>query len=622
MDTHGSDTYGSDTNGTHDEDAEQHTHAHTNACDTGCCERLEAEGEVAVARLILDSGDLGHAADHVAGAIGTDPSLPEAHEVLAELVARVGGPVAALELFPGTSRYTGTLACRAGLLAALDRPDEAVMLLAGVMAAAPVRPWAAVAWLADPELPSRLSAEPLTQAVLRLCQGLGDPVAEEERAALVPFAEVVRAVLARGEDPQLAAVASGLARRLGDIGLALEWGEAAVRSGAGAMGAIMLGNALRRAGRVDETIALWTRTIEQDPGQSYLVVDLAELLAFTGRRPEGLALLEKLVAAEPEHEKAAPALLGMRFEADGDTAHLLELTDHHRAHPDHDYAGYLVGHHVQRFPWLGRVTGGTEACVNLLRQLVEADNLTVSGEMSLSIIEPPSAITTLRLVIPGLQVGFLETGDPDPRLPGAEVGVRVWRYEGCDAFPAVEPPSARALALVRDLATPNWPGPTALYDHAVALAGVPVAELLGVLAHPPVPQDAPWQGGFAMEVPDYWVRSVQTIVCMGIAHHRADQPWADSERRRILVDLLNGAEDWVCEAAGMALVATGWAFPETREDVLEWLLNRVGQFMQVAEKRAVTVLASMCHLVLACPWLEPKGRAFIADVVERLESED
>ncbi|MEY9930345.1 tetratricopeptide (TPR) repeat protein [Catenulispora sp. GP43] len=616
------DTYGRDTNGTHDEHDEQHTHTHTNACDTGCCERLEAEGEVAVARLILDGGDIGHAADHVAGAIGTDPSLPEAHEALAELVARVGGPVAALELFPATSRYTGELACRAALLAAIGRLDEAVMLLAGVMAAAPARPWAAVAWMADPELPSRLSAESLTQAVLRLCQGLGDPVSEEERAALVHFAEVVRAVMVRGEDPQLAAVASGLARRLGDTRLAVEWGEVAVRSGAGAMGAIMLGNALRRAGRVDETIALWTRTVEQDPGQSYLVVDLAELLAFTGRRPEGLALLEKLVAAEPEHEKAAPALLGMRFEADGDTMHLLELTDYYRAHPDHDYAGYLLGHHVQRFPWLGRVTGGTEACINVLRQLVEQDNLTVSGEMSLSIIEPPSAINTLRLVIPGLQVAFLETGDPDPRLPGAEVGVRVWRYEGCDAVPAVEPPSARARALVRDLATPNWPGPTALYDHAVALAGVPVTELLGVLAYPPAPQDAPWQGGSAMEAPDYWVRSVQTIACMGIAHHRADQPWAESERRRILVELLNGPEDWVCEAAGMALVAVGWAFPEAREDVLEWVLNRVGQLMQVAEKRAVTVLGSMCHLVLACPWLEPKGRAFIADVVERLESED
>lgn len=599
-----------------------HNHSHTAACDTGCCERLEAEGEVAVARLILDGGDLEHAANHVAGAIGTDPSLPEAHEALAEVVARVGGPQAALKLFPETERYTGTLACRAELLAAAGRSDEAVQLLAGVMGAAPARPWAEVAWLADPELPARLSSASLTQAVLRLCQGLGDPVSATERAALQPFAAVVQAVVAHGDDPQLAAVACGLARRMGDPEPAIRFGEAAVRGGAGAMGAIMLGNALRRFGRIHDAIALWTRTVEQDPSQTYLMVDLAESLSSVGRRSEGLALLEKVVAAEPGHEKAGPALLGMRFEEDGDAAHLLALADHYREYPDHEYAAFLLGHHSRGLAWVGQVAGATEACINVLRQLIEAGNYGITGEMSLSIIEPPSALATLRLVVPELSMSFLEVGDPDPRQPLRPVDVAVWQYADLDARPVFGPPSAQTRALVADLATPNWPGPTGLYDQAVALAGVPVPELLGVLAHPPAPQDAPWPDDFAMRSPDYWVRSVQTVACVGLAHHRADEPWASSERRRILLDLLDGPEDWVCEAAGMALVAVGWAFPEARDDVLELLLNRLGAFMQVAEHRPVTVLGSMCHLVLACPWLEPRGTAYVLDLLKRLESED
>jgi hypothetical protein len=124
-----------------------------------------------------------------------------------------------------------------------------------------------------------------------------------------------------------------------------------------------------------------------------------------------------------------------------------------------------------------------------------------------------------------------------------------------------------------------------------------------------------------MRAPDHWVRSVRTIACVGIAHYRTDQPWGQSERRKILIDLLHGPEDWVCEAAGMALVAVAWAFPETRDDILEWLLNRLSLFLQAAEKRPVTVLSSMCDLVLACPWLEPKGKAFIGDILERMESE-
>jgi tetratricopeptide (TPR) repeat protein len=599
----------------------EHAHAHTAACDTGCCERLEAEGEVAVARLILDGGDLDHAANHVAGAIGTDPTLPEAHEALAALVARVGGPQAALRLFPDSSRYTGALACRAELLAAVGRYDEAVRLLTGVMAAAPARPWADVAWLADPRLPARLTSASLTQAVLGLCQGLDDPVAEEERAALTPFSLVVQAVVARGDDPQLSAVACGLARRLDDAELAIRWGEAAVRGGAGPMGAIMLGNALRRFGRIGDAIALWTRTVEEDPSQTYLMVDLAESLSLVGRRPEGIALLEKLVAAEPAHEKAAPALLGLRFEADGDAVHLLALADYYRAHPDHDYAAHLLGYHSRWVSWVGQVTEATEACINVLRQLIEAGNYGIAGEMSLSIIEPPSALATLRLVVPDLSVSFLEIGDPDPRRPSHQVEVAPWRYEGLDAVPAFAPPSPQTTALVRDLATPNWTGPTGLYDQAVALAGVPLPELLGVLVHPPAPQDAPWPDEFATRAPDCWVRSVQTIACAGLAHHRTDEPWEVSRRRQTLLDLLDGAEDWICEAAGMALVAIGWAFPETRGEIVERLLNRLALFVQVAENRPVTVLESMCGLVLACPWLEPRGVAYVRDILKRVESE-
>ncbi|MFD0631838.1 tetratricopeptide repeat protein [Catenulispora yoronensis] len=479
-----------------------------------------------------------------------------------------------------------------------------------------------MAWLADPELPARLNPATLTQSVLRLCQGLGDPVSEEDFAALVHFYRVIAAVVARGDDPQLAAVACGLARRLGDADQAIRWGEAAVRGGAGAMGAIMLGNALRRFGRIQDAIALWTRTVEEDPSQTYLMVDLAESLSGVGRRAEGVALLEKVVATDPGHEKAAPALLGMRFEADGDPAHLLALADHYRAHPDHDYAAYLLGHHSRGLTWVGQVAGATEACVNVLRQLIEADNFGITGEMSLSIIEPPSALATLRLVVPDLKMSFLEIGDPDPRRAARPVDVAVWQYAGLDAVPVHAPPSPRTTALVADLATPNWPGPTGLYDHAVALAGVPVAELLGVLAHLPAPQDAPWPDEFAMRAPDYWVRSIQTVACVGIAHHGADEPWASSERRRILLDLLDGAEDWICEAAGMALVAIGWAFPETRTEVLERLLNRLALFVQAAEARPVTVLGSMCNLVLACPWLDRRGASYVLDVLKRLESED
>src|SRR5438874_12409698 len=61
-------------------------------CAGGGEERLAAEGETALARLIMDGGDLPHAASHLGNAMAIDPLLPETHEALTELATRANGP--------------------------------------------------------------------------------------------------------------------------------------------------------------------------------------------------------------------------------------------------------------------------------------------------------------------------------------------------------------------------------------------------------------------------------------------------------------------------------------------------------------------------------------------------
>ena len=608
-----------------DEQHDSHNHSHSDACDTGCCERLEAEGEVAVARLVMDGGELAHAANHVAGAVGTDPALPEAHEVLAELVARAGGPEAALELFPESARYAGALACRAALLAAVGRWDEAVLLVAMIMGAVPHLPWAHVAWLGDPELAARLDPASVSRAIVEVNNGLGEPADDAEKGLVEPFYALVRAVsVAHPADAQLLTWASTMARRLGDVDAAIDWARRAVENGQDELSVAVLGNALRRVGRLDEAIVLWAEAVERDPAQTYLAVDLAETYAQAGRPAEGVAVLERVLASEPDHEKAAPAVLGIRYEIDGDARHLLALADHYRSHPDHAYAAFLLEKFCRGVRWLGRLDTATEATTNVVRNFLkqEGAGTAASVSMSISMIEPPSAVLAARMVLPGLDVDFGSIGEPDPRLPVREVGVSVWRYEGQTAVPAVAPPSERALALVRDLAEVHWPSPPVLYDHGFALAGVAVEDLLGVLVHPPQPSESRWPDGVAAQAPDFWVRAVQTIACVGIAHHRPEQEWAESERRRILLDLLDGPEDWVCEAAGMALVAIGWTFPETREEIGREVMDRLAAFAKAAASRPVTVFGSMCRMALACPWLDAELTAIVRKRLAALEADD
>jgi hypothetical protein len=63
--------------------------------------RPEAEGELALAHIALDDGDLRHAAAHLGNAIASDPALRETYSTLDDLAVRADD---ALALFPMTGK--------------------------------------------------------------------------------------------------------------------------------------------------------------------------------------------------------------------------------------------------------------------------------------------------------------------------------------------------------------------------------------------------------------------------------------------------------------------------------------------------------------------------------------
>jgi hypothetical protein len=138
--------------------------------------QLSAEGELALARLALNEGDLRHAAEHLAGAVVHAPTLPEVHEVLTQLAARTDG---GLDLFPVDHHpFIGVVVARAHLLAAAGRPGSALELLAAATAHARTVDWAGVPWVTAPDLPGRLDPEQITRILMQICAGVPDPVPE------------------------------------------------------------------------------------------------------------------------------------------------------------------------------------------------------------------------------------------------------------------------------------------------------------------------------------------------------------------------------------------------------------------------------------------------------------
>ncbi|WP_435135397.1 hypothetical protein [Actinacidiphila sp. bgisy144] len=588
---------------------EQHTQG-ADPYQDGGEERLAAEGEVALARLVMDGGGLAHAADHLGNAFAADPRLPEAHEALTELARHAGGPAAALELFPADRPFVGAAVCRAHLLAACGEWGEALLLIAKAIRARHDRPWSHVAWLTQDALPGRLSPDQVTQALAHMVTALPDPLDAAGREAVRPFHELVAAVVARHPgDARLAAIGSALARRVGDTGQAVRWAAQAHRLQPDHIPSIMLGYALRAAGRPDDALRVWCAEIARDASDVSLMVDIAELYASTGRAAQGLPWAERAAAAGPDDPQTAPALLGVRYAADRDPAHLLALADLLRTRPEHSYAATVLARHSEGQPWLGAVADATEATVDVLHQLLRSSDAegarTRQVRLASSAVEPPSAVLAFLMSFPYGEVVQRAAGEPDPREPVGAVGRTLWAYDGLVARPAVPAPSAEAARLVRDTAVVSWPHIPAAYDHGVRLSGLPLADLLGVMVHPPEPREDAQGRRLRAYRPELWVRAVQTSACLGLAHHRADEPWPGSERRSVLLDLLGGPEDWLAEAAAFAMVATAWVDPAVREDVGLRVTERMLAAAKAHRTREVTVLGSLCRLVLLCPWLDP-----------------
>lgn len=583
--------------------------------------RAEAEGELALARIAISDGEPGHAATHLGNALANDPSLPAVYQALRELDASGN----ALVLFPMTKEgaYIGAAAARSYLLARAGATDDALQLLCLVARAQPTRPWGAADWLNAPGLAGRLDPDKAAHALIGLTQVLPDPADADLARLMRPFLDVARGVAARLRDALLLAALSGLARRVGAVDEAISWCQHAEQSDQGATAAIMLGYALRSAGRFDEMQQAWQRALSHDPRNVPLHVDIAEDLALRGYPAEGIAWLDRALALEPGHEKAFPSACEMRFAQDGNISHLVGLADWWRAHPEQDYADTMLAKACHGRPWLNVVPLPSEAVSNVLVQVAEQhpepgglSQLEVT--LSLSALEAPSAMAAARAAMPRLVVEVESIPDPDIREPLAEVRYRVWTYQGSQAAPAVGPPSPAAVAVLRAVAGGgNWAHPIAAYDRAVRLSGMSLGDLLGLMAHvPPVPDQPEWIR-VARSVPAYWPRCAQVWACLGLLHHSADEPWPTSTRRSVLIDLVRGVEDWVADAAMFALVVAAWVDPGLRGDVVQVVGHRFVDAVRIYQQREVTVVQSMARLALVTPSMDAQVALLARDFLAR-----
>ncbi|MGS2613575.1 tetratricopeptide repeat protein [Micromonospora sp. LZ34] len=576
---------------------------------------LPAAEELALARLALEAGDLPHAASHLAGALAQAPTLPEVHEILARLAAASGD--GGVELFPlGHRAFVGAVVARAHLLAAAGRPAEGLDLLVAATGHVPGTDWAGVPWVTAPELAERLEPERTARILMQVCAVVPDPVPQAGRPALAPYLTLARnAVTVHPEHALLLGAASALARRLDEIALAIRWAARGVRAQPSKIGEVWLGYAYRSAGRTREALAALGRAVEHDPDDLAVYADIAGTLADNGRLDEALDWIDRALARDPTFDCAVHTAHRLRFQRDGDVAHLVGLADFVREHPDDSHEHADLAECCRSRPWLGQVTPAGGAVVDALRLALAGDPVGPGAAVRLDAPAPPSAMRTVATAVPGLRVEVADVADPDPREPRRADTRQLWRYDGSTAAPAVPAPSTEAAERLAQLAHPAWPHPPAAYDAAVGLATLDLADLLGLLVHPPDPPSTALGRVLGGQDPSLWVRCVQVWACLGLLHHRTDEPWAESTRRRVLLDLVWGVEDWITEAALFALVTAAWVDPLVRPDVAAVVAERLADVAAVARVRPVPIATSLAHLALATPALDRETTALAAGLL-------
>ncbi|MGE0787625.1 MAG: ankyrin repeat domain-containing protein [Sandaracinaceae bacterium] len=189
-------------------------------------------------------------------------------------------------------------------------------------------------------------------------------------------------------------------------------------------------------------------------------------------------------------------------------------------------------------------------------------------EIACSSIEAPSVLLVVRRVAsPRLTIGVGHIDDPDPRIARRDVELLLYRYEGNEPSPVVDPPPPEAVEAAADLA--RRPYHLALWsDRARATAAsfteAQIPALAAVMAYPP-------------ESPahlDEWdaVFRAQTAAALLISHV-GEGAWIGSARRSALFDLTDGPVDWSNTAAIIALYDVARRETSTRADVVEHLLE-------------------------------------------------
>lgn len=532
---------------------------------------LTPEDNVKSAAIAFAKGQLPRAVFHLSFALNVDPQNPNWLNLLQQIIETADDPLSLVPLKQDIS--FALLAVRAYILAYRGHYNEGLYWLSQVLKvlAEPIYlPWIAD-WLSLPEVVASLTTETRTQLLQTLLTKFpGDRIENEASREHLDRIVVALSQLRQlvPEDEILAFSHIALLRKLGYLEEALELAQNNYEILPCWKTAVSLALVYRTRGEIEPAIDAYQNALDYDPSDLTVLLDMADLFCNAGRFKEGIYCYQKVIDREPEHPWAKPYWLYYQFFQTQDIVWKDSLQIYINEHPDNETAIQLFNHlEILLSPYLGYLPEPTDATINILSTSERNPEQGHLEKLKLTFLESPSSRLVLQLymqekfALENISIEIEEIQNPDPRLPLTPVNYLLWRYEGIDPYPNIEPPREEVVEAIASLAMQPYSLNSWCQNArqiAISLGQEHLNSLLGVMVHPPQhpPEMTIWT----------WLHRIQIAAAFAIAY--LDTGWKNSLRKQVLFDLARGPMDWTTEAAIIALMQIALEDEEAAIDII------------------------------------------------------
>jgi len=493
----------------------------------------------------LKRGDLPSATNALVQAVHTHSANPALLDLLQQWTGAVGGK--GRELVSAVPQSPGALVLHGCLLMRDGRTMEALQHVLHAIAAG--EELGALGKLVDVWTPvdalAAVAPQGIVGAVSHFFGSQADPTIE---------ALLRRALEAHPGDGFLTLLLARLVRDSGRAPEAEALAAAQYEKKPGYHAAVALAGARREQGNSAGAYDAFELALSHMPEDDAVRLDLGDLSVDQAEWERALGWYRQVLEKEPEHEWARPSALLCRIRLENDPALEGELA--RLAHEEQSQRAAWCCDQSRMYEHA--LPSRTEAVINMAYHLLQQPEHMEGVRTSVSSLEAPSAVASLREhpATKGVEVSFGEIPEPDPRQPRREVRAQLWVYEGTEARPAVRAPSATVQQAVATVA--KGPFDRQMWSSSAAAIGGGVDELAAVMVHPPrAPQDRyPWE----------WRFRVQVAAAFALAG-RGDEGW------NALVTILDGPIDWTSSAAALGLMQMAMREPERSPAALTELMR-------------------------------------------------